>query len=204
MDELTTMWRSIPPATPEQLAGARQRLLDGMRAPRRRAITGPQLVAAAVVAAAAATTVVLQAGSPVYAVARSADGTITVTVRELRDPEGLQAELGAAGVKADVTFLDPGERCRTPRFTGADPSYGGPPVSQEELRWGAEHWRSSRAVRTEPGRGFVIRPELVREGETLVMEFSEHPRAGVKWEMGAWLAAAGSPVTPCVPVRSTS
>jgi hypothetical protein len=39
-----------------------------------------------------------------WTVARQADGTVTVTVRELRDPAGLQQTLRADGIPATVTF----------------------------------------------------------------------------------------------------
>lgn len=40
-----------------------------------------------------------------WTVTKQADGTITVTVRQLRDPQGLQRTLRADGVPATVTFF---------------------------------------------------------------------------------------------------
>jgi hypothetical protein len=40
-----------------------------------------------------------------WTVARQADGTVAVTIRELRDPAGLQRRLRADGVPASVTFF---------------------------------------------------------------------------------------------------
>ena len=40
-----------------------------------------------------------------WTVTKHADGTITVTVRQLRDPKGLQDKLRADGVPASVTFF---------------------------------------------------------------------------------------------------
>ncbi len=40
-----------------------------------------------------------------WTVTKQADGTITVTVRQLRDPQGLQRTLRADGVPASVTFF---------------------------------------------------------------------------------------------------
>jgi hypothetical protein len=40
-----------------------------------------------------------------WTVTKQADGTITVTVRQLRDPAGLQRKLRADGVPASVTFF---------------------------------------------------------------------------------------------------
>jgi hypothetical protein len=40
-----------------------------------------------------------------WTVVRQADGTVSVTIRELRDPAGLQRKLRADGVPASVTFF---------------------------------------------------------------------------------------------------
>ena len=39
-----------------------------------------------------------------WTVTRQADGNITITIRQLKDPAGLQATLRADGVPASVTF----------------------------------------------------------------------------------------------------
>jgi hypothetical protein len=77
----------------------------------------PGVAASALAVAAAATLAVTalqptghQAGSqpPIHltawTVTKQADGTIKVTVRQLRDPQGLQRTLRADGVPASVTF----------------------------------------------------------------------------------------------------
>ncbi len=77
------------------------------------------ITAAAVPAAAAILTVIGVLASPggqthrppapvtlsAWTVTRHADGTINVTIRELRDPAGLQRTLRADGVPANVVFL---------------------------------------------------------------------------------------------------
>ncbi|MFG1702648.1 hypothetical protein ACFLIM_05590 [Nonomuraea sp. M3C6] len=203
MDALKAMWETIPPATPKDLAGARRRLLDGMHT-RRRVVTVPRvLVAVAAAAAVALTPQVIGTGTSAYAVTKDQDGTLTVTLKELRDPDGLEAELAAAGVKADVTFLAPGTRCEVPRFVGADESYGGSPVdSAAELRERVSKVRSYKAIRGNSGK-FQIFPEYIKPGETLVLEFSDERSAQVLWRMGSWLAKAGSPVKSCTPVSHT-
>ncbi|MET7339167.1 hypothetical protein [Nonomuraea sp. NPDC005650] len=203
-DALKSMWENIPPATPEDLAGARRRLLDGMHA-RRRVVTRPRLlVAAGIAAAAAVTPLIVGTGTSAYAVSKGPDGTLTVTLNELRDPEGLEAELGKAGVKADVTFLAPGTRCAVPRFVGADDTYGGPPVDgPDELREQVSKARSFKAIRSSSGT-FQIFPEYIKPHETLVLEFSDGENAQVLWRLGSWLAKAGSPVKPCTPVARTN
>lgn len=200
MNELKAMGENVPAATATDLAGARRRLIAGMR-PRRRAVTMPRLLVAAGVAAAAAVTPLVAATGPAaYAVSRGPDGTLTVTLDELRDPEGLEAELAGAGVKADVTFLQPGTRCAVPRFEGADDAYGGPPAqSPDALREQVAGTRSFKAVRS-GGGAFQIFPRYIGPGETLVLEFSDGENAQVRWRLGSWLARAGSDVRPCVPV----
>jgi hypothetical protein len=218
MEQLKTMWASVPPAGPEELAGARQRLLDGMRHPRRaviplrgpggvrhrrRAVTLPRALAAAAAAAVLGFAPQVIGGSSAYAVTQDPDGTITVTLSDLRDPDGLEAELADAGVRSDVTFLEPGTRCQVSRFEGADATYGGLPVNNAaELRDLIEGARTSDAIEIGGGSTFRIHPEHIRDGETLVLEFRDG-QGQTLWTLGAWLARAGSPVEPCTPVAAS-
>ncbi len=91
---------------------------------RRRTITRRSLggLSVAVVAAAAvlAVTALLPAGSPpnhpagaqlaAWTVAKQPDGNVAVTIRELRDPAGLQSTLRADGVPASVRFFPSHDR----------------------------------------------------------------------------------------------
>ena len=114
-DELTTMvcesFTRVHTTTPvEQIASRGRRVRARRRIP---ALAGALAVAAA---AALATTSLLpgthQAASPrptaqlaAWTVAKQADGTIRVTIRELRNPAGLQSKLRADGVPASVTLI---------------------------------------------------------------------------------------------------
>ncbi|MEV5559466.1 hypothetical protein AB0L44_37910 [Nonomuraea wenchangensis] len=202
MNELKAMWQAIPPASPEELAGARQRLLRGMH-PRRRVVTVPRLLVAAGVAAGLVVTPLISgAGTSAYAVAKSPDGTVTVTVNELRDPSGLEAKLAEAGVTADVTFLGPDTRCAAPRFVSVDRAYDGAPAADaSELRSVVEGSRSFQATQVTSIRTIQISPQYIKPGETLVVEFRDNRRPNVPWRLGAWLAQAGTPVKPCTPVE---
>ena len=52
-------------------------------------------------------------GLAAWTVAKQANGDITVTVRQLRDPSGLQSTLRADGVPASVTSIaSPDPSCR--------------------------------------------------------------------------------------------
>jgi hypothetical protein len=79
----------------------------------RRRVPRVAAVLGAAAAAAFAVSVALPASHPAsepgaqlaaWTVARQADGSIKVTIRELRDPAGLQRTLRADGVPASVTF----------------------------------------------------------------------------------------------------
>jgi hypothetical protein len=117
-DELITMVRkhrtNIQMTTPVEEILSRGRT---MRA--RRRIPGMAGAVAVAAAGALAVTGLLPGGqqashqssiqlTAAWTVTRQADGTIFVTIRELRDPAGLQARLRADGVPASVAF--PGQR----------------------------------------------------------------------------------------------
>ncbi|MEV4083866.1 hypothetical protein ACGFJC_24900 [Nonomuraea fuscirosea] len=198
MDELTTMWATVPPASPAELAGARRRLLNGMR-PRRRFVTTPRLLVAAGIAVAISTSsLLIGTGSAAYAVTKNPDGTISVAVHELRNPAGLEADLRGLGIKADVTFLPPDTRCaQEPRFASVDPAYGG----SGGFEPGADKkWRSLRATRPVSPQMLRIFPAHINPDETLVLQYWETPDGPGPWRLGAWLAQAGTSVKPCTPV----
>ena len=114
-DDLITLVRqqrgSVQMTTPvEQIIGRGRALRTRRRIPSLAA--GALAVAAA---AALAVTALLPAGHQAgrqppaqlaaWTVTKQADGTIKVTVRQLRDPAGLQRRLRADGVPASVTFF---------------------------------------------------------------------------------------------------
>jgi hypothetical protein len=97
----------------------------------RRWVPGMAAVAAGVAAAAFAASALLP-GHPAspqpgiqltaWTVVEQTDGTVNVTIRELRDPAGLQRKLRADGVPANVIFGDPANV-----QSSACQSYGGDP-----------------------------------------------------------------------------
>ena len=114
-EELMTMVRdqrsSVPMTTPVEQIISRGRVVRT-----RRRIPGIAGALAGAAAAALAVAALLpggghQAGRPLpaqlaaWTVVRHADGTVVVTVRQLRDPAGLQRTLRADGVPASVTFF---------------------------------------------------------------------------------------------------
>lgn len=117
-DELITAIRrqrgSVQMATPVE-----QIISRGHAVRSRRRLPGLTAALAVTTAAAASVAVVSWPASPAshsggmqadvqlaaWTVARRPDGTISVTIRELRDPAGLQRRLRADGVPASVTFF---------------------------------------------------------------------------------------------------
>lgn len=83
---------------------------------------GPWAVAAsAAVAVAVAVVLVptLQA-EPAWAVSRSGDGRVEVQVNRIEDAAGLERELAAQGITADVTYVPGGGRCAPDRYAPLD------------------------------------------------------------------------------------
>jgi len=111
---------------PEDQVAGRGRALRA-----RRRLPGLAAGALAVAGAAAlAVTALLPAGGhpglrlAAWTVAKRADGSIRVTIREMRDPAGLQRELRADGVPAAVTFFSgPVPQCRPFTERVLDPSH---------------------------------------------------------------------------------
>jgi len=126
-DELSTLVRlqrgTVRMSTPlEQIVGRGRAVRARRRLP---AVTAAlALVAGAVLAIGALTT----AGQPsarlaAWTVARRADGTIAITIRDLRDAAGLQRTLRADGVPATVDFVG-GQRASCARMHGQPWSVG--------------------------------------------------------------------------------
>ncbi|MBB4910121.1 hypothetical protein [Actinophytocola algeriensis] len=81
--------------------------------PRRRlvlAAAGAGLVAAGLVVGIPAVTG--EHTPAAHAVTGNDDGTVTITVNRLEDPDGLERELAAHGITADVSFAPPGKMCQ--------------------------------------------------------------------------------------------
>ncbi|MEU4226891.1 hypothetical protein AB0F17_21540 [Nonomuraea sp. NPDC026600] len=127
------------------------------RGERRRRVTRRVYAGGAVaaLAAAAAFAVPLLTGteSPAYAVSKKADGTVGVEIREFKDADQLERDLKAAGVKADVTYLESGKECEKNRGMSSLPAEG------------TVHMREG---------GLDIDPRLIDKDKTLVLEFSKN------------------------------
>ncbi|MGP3913970.1 hypothetical protein [Nonomuraea sp. 10N515B] len=144
-------------------------------------------LSAAVAGLAAATTAVVLltgiAGSPAYAVTKATDGSVDVHISAFTDPEGLEAELADAGVKAVVDYLPEGQTCKEPR--GEQGSVSGPFAASV----GSEG----------AGISFKIEKGKVPAGETLVLAVSKSRAGDDKPPFGMSVTVAKGAVADCEP-----
>ena len=184
-DELITILREqrdkVPMNTPVEQIISRGRAVRARR--RVPAVAGALGAAAAVAFAVSAA---LPASHPAsgprpqlaaWTVARQADGSIRVTIRELRDPAGLQHTLRADGVPASVTFTGQGN----PACQGY-PGGG----SQSQRR----HLLSSVATPAGGRNVMVIHPSALPSGAGLQIGalFQHYPGPRGSFQVGVGLA----------------
>lgn len=139
-------------------------------------------LSAAVAGVAAATTVVLlNTGSPAYAVTKGSDGAVSVQINEFNDPDGLEADLAAAGVKAVVDYLPFGQTCKVPR--GAS---------------GSSQGQFKTSIGKEGGLiSFRIEKGQVPAGETLVLAISKAETGAGDPPSSTSLQIVKGAVAPC-------
>jgi hypothetical protein len=156
------------------------------RAVRRRR---PRLVVAGVAGGACAATALIafaggDDGSTAYAVDHHDDGSVTVEIKALADATGLERELRAAGVPAEVDYLPIGQKCREGRFKPAAP--GGRSTS-------------SLTQRADGSVSFTISAGELQRGQTLVITSSGGRSQGAT---AVATAVAQGDVGPCEPVKA--
>ena len=180
----------------------------------RRAVRRPKLALAGIAGGACAASVAIAftggdgGGSTAYAVQPHDDGSVTVEINRLEDAAGLEHELRAAGVPAEVDFLALGRTCREPRFTPAPPRtlelFGGLsiPVTIGAVTTGPPELEQQLARSI----SFTLQTGAtgdLQQGETLVITSRQgvHPRAEPPQSMtSVTLAIAKGSVAPCEPV----
>lgn len=150
------------------------------------------LVAAGVVAVAALALVIGASGEDTpaaFAVEPRPQGKVSVEVRSLEDPAGLETALAEAGISASVSYLASGMTCREPRFKAA---------SAEDAR--ALVAGPGSLISPSMGGGgpltFTIDRDEVESGQTLVV--TAWPRPGALLG-GAEITIAEGAVAPCEP-----
>ncbi|WP_329091297.1 hypothetical protein [Streptosporangium sp. NBC_01469] len=182
--------------------------------PRRRLLVG---VAVAGIAAAALVAVPLVTGSenPAYALTQGDDGSITLKIKEFRDPDQVEQDLADLGVAADISYLKPGTWCAPGRFTGlGEPTFtpeelkSTDPAVKARMRKALEASPSERVHDRVPG-GVKIYPKEIKPEQRVVMQFAENadqtsgpekPRA--LWQYSIQLTEG--PVKPCTVVEDPS
>ncbi len=156
-DRLLAELRHIVAERPAPAAAAPDRSGFG-RAPRS---PRPRLLAGATATAAAAAVAVLLASggggaTPAYAVEREGDGSVTVEISSLRDADGLERKLRAAGIPAVVDYTPEGKTCKQPRGRVATGNSG-----------------SSSGSASDAGPAtFTFGPGFVKPGQTVVITTS--------------------------------
>jgi hypothetical protein len=115
-----------------------------------------------------------------FAVTTNNDGVVTIVVNRLEDPDGLERELAANGVTADVTFAPPGKIC------SPLPRYESPGVRDVTLQIARDG-----ATITLPSSGL--------KGRTLVMESRRPPTPDPDGTTPFFIlySFADGPVAPC-------
>jgi len=124
-----------------------------------------------------------------YTVVRNADGSLTVTINDLRDPQGLQRKLAATGVSAKVTVSDQGPSCRRLSST--------PWPDREQV---AKIFRNNQLG--EPaGHAFTFYPAEVPAGATVVVQAIRFPHDGFGLITGARQTSVPAHWIGCGPDR---
>jgi hypothetical protein len=95
---------------------------------------------------------------PAAGVTHNADGTITATVRYIKDVADLETQLGQQGVPTDAVFSRAGKVCEQPRFTPA-PNEGAVVKGIDFHGGEGGEWF-----------GITIDPDALRPGQTLVIQ----------------------------------
>ncbi|NUR88396.1 MAG: hypothetical protein HOY71_30275 [Nonomuraea sp.] len=134
--------------------------------------------------AAAGVAVPLLLHTPAYAVEKNPDGTVTVTINDARNADGLEGNLRGMGYNVTVDYVAQGKHCspepRAAHYTDTELTVFPPPHLDEP--------------------GWVLNLDQLRAGETGVLEFSVADSGRVA---AIWARVADGPVADCTLVDST-
>jgi hypothetical protein len=180
--------------------GGRARPVRRWTAGRRR-LTGGAIAGLAALAAILTPAFVGSEGAA-YAVTRNADGSMTVTIKALRDADRLERDLAENGARTDITYLPQHKRCAGDlRGVSADPPPTPPPrrltkitTSSQAYREMLEHDPLVWLLPVKRPNAFKIFPQRIGPGRTLVIELAESHRTRL-WKLGSYLVAGR--VKPC-------
>jgi hypothetical protein len=155
---------------------------------RRRSVRMPIAAGATATAAAAAVIVAATSGTePAYAVQDAAGDSVSVTIKDIRDADGLQEKLRAAGVPADVRYVTDTPKCTTPpplgkgagpklvrrAYPGADPAESIGKQAPPRPGGAAPHGGSMGVqVRRDHTATFTVDPDMFNEQQRLTITAS--------------------------------
>jgi hypothetical protein len=143
------------------------------------------------VAVVAAAVLVIASGtgdtSAAFAVEPQGEGNVKVEISSLSEAKGLETALDAAGINADVEYLEAGKACREPRFTRATPTPGKGIDVQIGIKQGPG------------GTTFTVNRNAVGPGQTLVVTASPGEEGGLG---PVAVQVAEGTVGACVPVAA--
>lgn len=130
-----------------------------------------------------------------YAVTTNDDGTVTVVVRRINDAEaaeGLEQELAAHGIAAEIDYAPPGKKCRdTPPRPDRDVVERGPDAGGVEMpNVGAPNSLGKENV-------LVLRPAVLK-GRTVVVEILDDNLSPSSYLAGFNVGVTDGPVPACV------
>lgn len=154
----------------------------------------PVLLASALAAAAAlvmAVPVLLGGGTPAYAVAENTDGSITIRIREFKDPKELQADLRDLGVNVIVDFVPNGKACKGPRVKDVAPR-----KASGLLTFVPNDEQPADDV------AYRLDPSVLRPGEAALIEFydTDETPAARGGATNGWITS--KPISPCTLIDS--
>lgn len=138
-----------------------------------------------------------------YAVTTNDDGTVTVVVGRINDTEaaeGLERELEAHGVAAEIDYAPPGKKCRDapPRYDEpARHERGGPEREPDPKGIGIEMPYLGAPNSLGKENIMILRPAVL-EGRTVVVEILDDSLSPSSYLAAFKVGLTDGPVAPCV------
>lgn len=167
------MAHSDPPSAPHDVPRRRTR--------HPRLVMGGSLAALAAIAVAAILALsATSATPPAFAVTAHPDGTITLSIRELKDPDAINAKLARLGARARLVHLT--QNCAAGPIT----------LPIRDLQPNTQPWSTDNTSKGPVGNWTVgIIPSRIPVGDTLVFALREYHHSG--WESASGYVKGPAP-----------